>query len=115
MSKEKLQKKRIIVKKKQRNRKRIYFMLGIALLAMIVLGAYGGYLYIEAKNAIEDSYVEDTREEGKSELRVEEVDPDFDNVSVLIMGIDESEKRGNAAYSLTDALMLATLNKEDKS
>src|SRR5699024_387999 len=59
----------------------------------------------------------DERESGKSDLRDDYVDPKFDNVTILIMGIDQSEKR-EMRYgdkSRTDALILATLNRDDKS
>src|SRR5699024_210933 len=48
-------------------------------------------------------------------LRDKIVDPKFDNVSVLIMGVDASDKRENAETARTDTLMLATLNKDAKS
>jgi len=43
------------------------------------------------------------------------VDPKYDNVSVLVMGVDSSDVRKNASDARTDTLMVATLNKEEKS
>ena len=85
-------------------------------LLILFLGviSYGIFLYIKADNAFTGAYEDDERD--KSELRNEYVDPKFDNVSILVMGIDENEKRKeNEGPARTDTLVLATLNKEDKS
>ncbi|WP_042221501.1 LCP family protein [Oceanobacillus manasiensis] len=99
-------------RRKKRLRKRAYFILIPALL--IVLGvSYFTYLYTKADSVFSDSYQDDGRE--KSDLRETKVDPNIDNVSVLIMGVDENDHRSNEGSSRTDALMVATLNKDDKS
>ncbi|MFC2947737.1 LCP family protein [Virgibacillus sediminis] len=103
---------RLVRRKKRRLRKRAYFIL-IPLFAFFLLAGYAGYLYVKAGSVLSDSYVGDERE--KSPLRDAEVDPSIDNVSVLIMGVDENKQRGNAENARTDALMLATFNKDEKS
>ncbi|MBP1969379.1 LCP family protein required for cell wall assembly [Virgibacillus natechei] len=102
------------VKRKRRRkiRKRAFFIL-IPLIALLGVSIYGGYLYIKADSVLSDSYEDDGRD--KSALRDAQVDPTEDNVSILIMGIDENDTRDNAESALTDALMLATLNKEDNT
>ncbi|WP_077597028.1 LCP family protein [Oceanobacillus kimchii] len=104
---------RIVRRKKRKVRKRIYFILLPALILFIGVASYIGHLYVTAGSVFDDSYEEDGR--GKSELRDSEVDPDIDNVTVLIMGVDTSDVRGNEENARTDALMLASLNKDDKS
>ncbi|MYL56472.1 LytR family transcriptional regulator [Virgibacillus halodenitrificans] len=99
-------------KRKRRLRKRAYIILPLIAAFLGVL-VYGTYLYIKADSVFSDSYEKDGRE--KSALRDERVDPKFDNVSVLILGVDANEHRGNSEHSRTDALMVATLNKDDKS
>ncbi len=102
---------------KRKMKKRIKFFLVTLLIAFIAVASYGTHLYLKADSAMTGAYEEDERESGKSELRDEVVDPKFDNVTVLIMGIDQSEKR-EMRYgdkSRTDALILATLNREEKS
>lgn len=98
---------------KRRLRKRIKFVFIPLLLAFFAVVGYGGYLYLKADSALTGAYEEDERK--KSELRDEYVDPKFDNVSILVMGIDENEKRQEREIARTDALILATLNKDDKS
>jgi len=102
-------------KTKRRLRKHIKFLIATFIIALLAIGAYGIYLYVKANSAMNQAYEEDERE--KSELRDEVVNPKFDNVSVLIMGIDQNKNRverfGDA--SRTDALILATLNREEKS
>lgn len=97
-------------KSKGKWRKRIVLTF-IFLIAPILI--YGTYLYVKADSALSNAYEDNGRD--KSVLRDDIVDPDFDNVSILIMGVDANEKRDNAANARTDALMLATLNKDEKS
>lgn len=101
------------VKTKKRLRKRFKFILIPVIVALISVISYGTYLYIKADSAISDAYEKDVHD--KSDLRDDYVDPKFDNVSILIMGVDENEKRKKREKSRTDALILATLNKDDKS
>ncbi|WP_077623392.1 LCP family protein [Sediminibacillus massiliensis] len=106
-------KKSRIRKKKVRRRKRLLFILVPFLILIGATTAYGAYLYNKAGEVVSDSYEDVGRE--KSELRAEEVDPNVDNVSVLFIGVDDSEKRNYDGNSRSDALMLATLNKDDNS
>jgi len=99
-------------KKKRKLRKRAFFIL-IPLFVIFVGLSYATYLYVKADSVLSDSYQDDGRE--KSELRDTKVDPTEDNVSILITGVDASDVRNNSDNARTDTLMLATLNKEDKS
>lgn len=118
MSNERFPQSRIAKKAPKRKlRKRIKFLLFALVIAFLAVASYGTHLYLKADSAMTKAYEEDERDSGKSDLRDEFVDPKFDNVSILIMGIDQSEKR-EMRYgdtSRTDALILATLNREDKS
>ena len=98
---------------KKRLRKRVKYVILPLLVAFLVVISYGTYLYIKADSALSGAYEDDER--GKSDLRDDYVDPKFDNVSILIMGVDENEKRKEREVARTDALILATLNKDDKS
>jgi LCP family protein required for cell wall assembly len=99
-------------KKKYRLRKRAFFILIPAILLFGVL-SYAAFLYVKAGSVMSESYEDVGRE--KSDLRDMMVDPKYDNVSVLIMGVDTSDVRGGAADARTDTLMVATLNKKEKS
>jgi polyisoprenyl-teichoic acid--peptidoglycan teichoic acid transferase len=79
-------------------------------------GAYAGYLLNQAANAAEKANAPLSRGD-KSEMRESAVQPLKDNVSLLIMGIDESEvRKGEYGDSTrTDALMYATFNMKEKS
>ncbi|HAM80038.1 LCP family protein [Ornithinibacillus bavariensis] len=104
---------RIMKKKRKRKlRRRVYVLLIPIILFISVIG-YMIHLYATAETVFSDSHEEDGRE--KSALRDARVDPKKDNVSVLIMGVDASDIRANADNSRTDTLMVATLNKKDKS
>ncbi|WP_068675305.1 LCP family protein [Oceanobacillus sp. Castelsardo] len=115
MSKRQLNESTRIVrrKKKRRVRKRIYLILLPIVIVFVGILSYASYLYIKADSIFSSAFEDDGRE--KSDLREIPVDPTKDNVSVLIMGIDSSEKRGASEKSRTDALMVATLNKKENS
>ena len=100
--------------RRKRLRKPIKFIVLPLLVLFLVVGGYGVHLYIKASSSMSDAYEDDGRD--KSNLRDEYVDPKFDNVTVLLMGIDENEKRSDRGEpTRTDALILASLNKDDKS
>src|SRR5699024_230338 len=99
---------------RKRLRKRVYILLAFALTLLLGVTGYGVHLYIKAENALTDAH--DGEEREKSDLREDFVDPKFDNVSILIMGVDASEEREESEDNArTDALMVATLNKDEKS
>ncbi|HLQ98247.1 MAG TPA: LCP family protein [Candidatus Dormibacteraeota bacterium] len=113
MSKNKTPDSRLVHHKKKRKlRKRVFFIL-IPLIVFLSAFGYAAYLYMQADSVLSDAY-EDTGKE-KSDLREKVVDPKFDNVSVLIMGVDSSDVRENAETARTDTMMVATLNKDDNS
>ncbi|MFX3623662.1 MAG: LCP family protein [Ectobacillus sp.] len=103
---------------KQRSKKRRIFLFILLPLLFVVTGGigYSSYLYNKTKAAANEAFTELNRGQ-KSEKREKTVQPLKDNVSILIMGVDESESRkktyGEAVR--TDALLLATINKNDKS
>ncbi|ENH98085.1 transcriptional regulator [Gracilibacillus halophilus YIM-C55.5] len=100
--------------KKKRKRKIILFSILVPLLLLVaVTSVYAYDLFTTAQKVADDSYEDDGRE--KSELRAQEVDPGKDHVSILFVGIDNSEHRDNEGNALSDALILATLNKNDNS
>ena len=117
MKKENHNKSRIVkrqVKKKRRNKKVILFLVVPIAILFTAVFAYGYSIFSKTHQAVEGSYESDGREAG-SELREYEVNPAKDNVSVLFIGVDESNHRDNAGFSLYDALILATLNIEENS
>ncbi|GGE85025.1 LCP family protein [Priestia taiwanensis] len=79
-------------------------------------GAYAGYLLNQAANAAEKANAPLSRGE-KSDMRESVVQPLKDNVSLLIMGVDESETRKDSYRDATrtDALLYATFNMKEKS
>ncbi|KOS26936.1 LytR family transcriptional regulator [Bacillus anthracis] len=89
-----------------------------SLLAVLLFGGvgYGAYVYMKTSNLVQKSNVNLARGE-KSNLREKAVKPITNNVSILIMGVDESEVREKEYDEAirTDALLLATINKDDKT
>ncbi|RYG72160.1 LytR family transcriptional regulator [Lentibacillus lipolyticus] len=105
---------RIERRSKRRKRRKYLLFILIPLLAVFIgVSSYAAYLYVKAESVFSKSYEEDGRD--KSELREKAVDPSEDNVSILIAGVDASDVRNNSDGARTDTLMLATLNKDEKS
>jgi len=84
-------------------------LLLVASLAICVT-AYGVYLTKQVEHAA-DSAHEELEGREVSTLREEKVEPVHDNVSILFVGVDDSDNRGQGSdNSRSDALVLATLN-----
>lgn len=101
--------RRTIKKKKKKKKLRAFGCLFFIFL--FIIGGYAIYLSIKLANASFQAQ-EDLERGRKSELREQPVDPKKDNFSVLFIGVDArpGEKR-----SRSDALILATFNKDEKS
>src|SRR5699024_5791920 len=87
-------------KNKRKLKKPFKYIIVFFIIAVLSIGSYAGYLYVKAGSAISDAYEDDGRE--KSNLRDEYVDPKFDNVSILLMGVDQNKKRKDREIARTD-------------
>ncbi len=100
---------------KSKKRKKLKLFIFVPLLVIILVGVgYGATLISKAKSVVDDSYEPIDRDS----LREAKVDPNIDDVSILFIGVDDSEKRSSASgttRSRSDALMVATLNEKEKS
>lgn len=104
---------------KQKGSSKIKLFFKVSLLLTLSFAicatAYGVYLTKQAEHAVNNAY-EEIEERKIPEKREVKVEPAQDNVSVLILGVDDSEKRNQGAdNSRTDALLLATLNNKTKT
>ncbi|MBM6619065.1 LCP family protein [Bacillus suaedaesalsae] len=102
---------RIQKKQNKKSRKKLKFILIPLLLIVLVVTGYGSYLTYKLANATADAQKPLERGE-KSEKRETPIDPAKDNFSVLFIGVDEREGETN---SRSDALILATFNKTEKT
>ncbi|MGJ7922725.1 LCP family protein [Neobacillus sp. LXY-4] len=98
-------------KKKKKGKKFFMWILFPLLVFLVSATVYGTVLYKKAESVINDSY----KPVKTTQKRVEKADPKLDNISILLIGVDESEKRNFGKGSRTDALMVATLNEKEKS
>ncbi|MCM3389110.1 LCP family protein [Ureibacillus chungkukjangi] len=110
------------MKRSERNvptkKSRVSLVLKVLLLlsasVLLCVTAYGVYITKKAETAANQSFEKVDRE--ISEKRQAKVEPVEDNVSILFIGVDDSEQRGQGAeHSRSDALVLATLNNEAKT
>ncbi|WP_423799685.1 LCP family protein [Neobacillus sp. SAB-20_R2A] len=100
--------------KKKKQRKRIFMLILLPILVVALSSAgYATFLLKKAESVVHKSY-KPVKAVSKREVKV---DPKMDNVSILLIGVDESKERakqyGDAVRS--DALMVATLNKKEKT
>ncbi|QUG40775.1 LCP family protein [Psychrobacillus sp. INOP01] len=101
-------------KKSSKKRKILTVSLIIVASLLISLTTYAAYLTKKAETAADNAF--EVVDRVKPPLRDEKVEPINDNISVLFVGIDDSEQRGQGdTNSRSDALMLATLNNKSKS
>ena len=91
--------------------KKVVFILIPILLLALGGTVYGISLLKKAENVMDKSY----ESVGTSAKREAAVDPMADNISLLFIGVDDSEQRNYQGNSRSDALMLATFNKDSKS
>lgn len=98
--------------RKTKNDKKRTILVIIATLAvslLICVSAYGIYLIKKAETAV------DTAFEPAGNIN-EDIEPLTDNISILFIGVDDSAERNQSNNNIrSDALVLATLNNEDKS
>ncbi|EIM05061.1 hypothetical protein A1A1_18177 [Planococcus antarcticus DSM 14505] len=102
---------RKVYRKTKSSRKRtiIKVIATLAVSLLICVSAYGIYLVKKAESAVDTAYepVGNTNED---------VEPLTDNISILFIGVDDSEERNQSDSNIrSDALILATLNNADKS
>lgn len=104
--------------KKAPKKKKHWFLKSFLILIALMLvsaGSYAFYLYKQGEKAANKAFDKDNTRV-KSELREAKVEPLKDNISILFVGIDDSQKREQGSdHSRSDSLMLATLNNKDKS
>ncbi|HDR7452370.1 TPA: LCP family protein [Bacillus cereus] len=102
--------------KPKKNKKKIKIIISAILFVLLIGGGYTWFLVNKASSAVRNA-AHDLARGDKSDLRDKAVKPITNNVSVLIMGVDESDVRGKEYGEAirTDALLLATFNKDSKT
>ncbi|WP_349408649.1 LCP family protein [Pseudalkalibacillus sp. SCS-8] len=98
------------IRRKKKRRRKNLLLTSLFLVIFCTIG-YGSYLTFKLVNATDNS-VEQLKRGDKSNLREEKIDVGEDNFSVLFIGVDARE---GDKVSRSDALILATFNKKDKS
>ncbi|WP_339251429.1 LCP family protein [Sporosarcina sp. FSL W8-0480] len=102
--------------KKATSKTRIAVKIGllVSLTALLVVASYALSLRQKAEQAVENAF-EAVPTTSKSDLRGSgKVEPAKDNVSILLIGVDETDVR-HEARGRSDALLVATFNVEEKS
>lgn len=102
--------------RKTKSRRLAIKIAAIMIVSVLICGSvFGIYLLKKAELAADRSF-ETAGDREMSDLRDEQVEPLHDNVSILFIGVDDSEKRDQNTDNIrSDALVLATLNNADKS
>ncbi len=104
-------------KRKKSSRKRLAIKVTL-LLTISLFMAVAAYAVSLQKKAVEaaDRAYEIVPDRLKSDIREVKVEPATDNVSILFIGVDDSDARNQGdSNSRSDALLFATLNPKNKS
>ena len=99
----------VVTKKKKKRKKLLYFILTPFLFVLLAGAAYLVSLYSKAEEVANSSF----ESLDGSKLDEVSVNNNTENISVLFIGVDDSETRTGPIRS--DAIMLATFNKKDNS
>ncbi|WP_083249229.1 LCP family protein [Bacillus solimangrovi] len=95
-----------------------WVIISLTIIGILIASSAGYALYLAnlTKSTIDNAQqpLESRVHDGKSNMRTEKVDPRIDNISILFLGIDDSEKRGFST-ARSDAMILATFNETNKS
>lgn len=97
------------VSKRKRRTKRVmrtFIIIGLA--SFLILGGTIGYFFLKLQD-VSSATQQDLQRGEKSEKREEPVSPSKDNISILFLGVDD---RDGDLGGRTDAMLLATFNKE---
>lgn len=97
--------------KKKKKRPIVRRILALALLLLLGVGVYVGYVFYQTFQAANESYDDLGRD--KSKLRDYAVSISNDPVSILLLGVENYSSGGKGGRS--DTLMVATFNPEDKT
>ncbi|PXW92022.1 LytR family transcriptional attenuator [Streptohalobacillus salinus] len=100
-------------RKKRKKRRRKWLLITPFLIVFTIAILYLANVYFTAKSTIDNAHDSNTR--SGSDLRDGLVDPSKDHVSVLFIGVDRGGARETSSNGLSDALILATFNKDLKS
>lgn len=98
----------IVTKKKKRRKKIALLILTPIFVLLFAATGYVANLYFKAQNVANDSF---EQLDGKMTAETTELQ----NTSILFIGVDDSESRSFQDSTRSDALILATFNKEDQS
>lgn len=99
-------------KKKRSPLYKFFKVVGLLAITLFIVGGTAfGYFFLKMANVTSGAQ-QDLERGDRSEMREEVVNPGRDNISVLFLGVDD---RSESLRGRTDAMILATFNKDDHS
>nr|WP_064504116.1 LCP family protein [Alkalihalobacillus trypoxylicola] len=107
-----VERSRVRKKKKSGKRKVLKLFLTFFVIALLAVGATIAYSVHQLSSAVTSATEPELQRGIKSEKRTEAVNPSKDNFSVLLLGDDS---RPGETRARTDAMLVATFNKDDQS
>ncbi|WP_042350854.1 LCP family protein [Bacillus massiliigorillae] len=101
-----------IVTKKKKSRKKLAIMILTPIFVLMLAGiGYVANLYNKAEQVANKSF----ESVDGTDRSIAELSTKVENTSILIIGVDDSNSRNYQDSTRSDALMVATFNKKDKS
>ncbi|MCY7834219.1 LCP family protein [Bacillus spizizenii] len=102
-------------KKKRRLKKWVKLTISLFAILIIVTGSIGTYAYVKLNNASKQAHI-DLNDNGQSVKRIKEFDPKKDSFTVLLLGIDSRDSKGETVDDArSDANVLVTFNRKNKT
>lgn len=104
--------------KRKSSKMRLVLKIGlvVTIAAFLTVAAYGITLHKKAELAADRAYEPIQDRTSRSSSNAENIQPAKDNVSVLLIGVDDSDDRQQGdSNSRADALLVATLNPKQKT
>jgi LCP family protein required for cell wall assembly len=100
--------------KKKKRKRRLFFSFIVIFLTFGSGVVFAWNAINQAAKTVNDSFEDDGRDNG-SDLRENAIATSEDNISILFIGVDNGGGRDTSSNALSDALILATFNKEAHS
>ncbi|KAF1678044.1 LCP family protein [Bacillus mexicanus] len=102
-------------KKKRKLRKWVKVVVGLIAFLVIVVGSVGAYAFVKLNHASKQAHI-DLNANGQSVKRIKEFDPKKDSFTVLLLGIDSRDSKGETVNDArSDANVLVTFNRTNKT
>lgn len=98
--------------KRTKKKRALRFLLLTMMLTFVAVILYGVSLFSKTQVAVDRAY--EALDGRPTTINGKKIEPAKDNISILLLGVDDSEARGQEEASRTDAMLVATFNPKER-